>query len=87
MEKHQNIPIIAATTALLPQWCNCTLPCNICRQVFACVLNAFLFQAKEQLISSLKEFVRVNIVLAGEAISESACTKINDGDVVMVYGR
>uniref|UniRef100_H2Z4E0 Translation initiation factor eIF2B subunit delta n=1 Tax=Ciona savignyi TaxID=51511 RepID=H2Z4E0_CIOSA len=43
-------------------------------------------EAKEKLINSFREYVRVNIVLAGKAISESASTKITDGDVVMVYG-
>ncbi|XP_078494607.1 translation initiation factor eIF2B subunit delta-like [Ciona intestinalis] len=43
-------------------------------------------EAKLRLVKSLKEFVHVNIVLAGEAISGYACTKITDGDVVMVFG-
>nr|CAB3241565.1 translation initiation factor eIF-2B subunit delta-like [Phallusia mammillata] len=44
-------------------------------------------EAKSRLVDSLREFVRVNIVLAGKAISDSACTKISDGDVVMIYGN
>ncbi|XP_076803534.1 translation initiation factor eIF2B subunit delta-like [Clavelina lepadiformis] len=43
-------------------------------------------KAKQELISDLQAFVHVNITLAKQAISNSACSKISDGDVVMIYG-
>ncbi len=44
-------------------------------------------QAKASLIESLEKFVRVNIELAGRAISKSALDKIRDGDNVLVFGK
>lgn len=44
-------------------------------------------EAKASLIESLEKFVRVNIELAGRAISKSALDKIRDGDNVLVFGN
>lgn len=43
-------------------------------------------EAKKILCESLDSFIRVNIHLAGEAISKFAGKKIMSGDVVLVYG-
>lgn len=43
-------------------------------------------QAKEKLQSTIDNYLREKIVLAAEAISKSAFEKINDRDVILVYG-
>lgn len=43
-------------------------------------------QAKEKLQSTIDNYLREKIVLAAEAISKSAFEKINDHDVILVYG-
>lgn len=46
----------------------------------------FRQQAKGLLQETIDKYVREKIVLAAEAISKSAFEKINDGDVILVYG-
>lgn len=46
----------------------------------------FWLQAKGVLLDAIAKYVREKIVLAAEAISKSAFEKINDGDVILVYG-
>uniref|UniRef100_A0A8B9TK93 Translation initiation factor eIF2B subunit delta n=1 Tax=Anas platyrhynchos TaxID=8839 RepID=A0A8B9TK93_ANAPL len=43
-------------------------------------------EAKEKLQSTIDNYLREKIVLAAEAISKSAFEKINDRDVILVYG-
>lgn len=43
-------------------------------------------QAKEKLQDAIDKYLREKIVLAAEAISRSAFEKINDNDVILVYG-
>lgn len=43
-------------------------------------------QAKEKLQGTIDNYLREKIVLAAEAISKSAFEKINDNDVILVYG-
>ena len=43
-------------------------------------------QAKEKLQDTIDKYLREKIVLAAEAISRSAFEKINDNDVILVYG-
>lgn len=43
-------------------------------------------QAKEKLQDTIDKYLREKIVLAAEAISRSAFEKINDHDVILVYG-
>ncbi len=45
----------------------------------------FLPQAKEELQNRIKDFVH-KIQIDGKAISEAAAQKIQNGDVLMVYG-
>jgi len=43
-------------------------------------------EAKELLIESIDNFISERVILAGQAISNFAKTKISDGDKVLVYG-
>lgn len=43
-------------------------------------------QAKEKLQDAIDKYLREKILLAAEAISRSAFEKINDKDVILVYG-
>uniref|UniRef100_V9KP99 Translation initiation factor eIF2B subunit delta n=1 Tax=Callorhinchus milii TaxID=7868 RepID=V9KP99_CALMI len=43
-------------------------------------------EAKAKLLNSIDKYVDEKISLAAEAISKSASGKINDGDVILVYG-
>ncbi|XP_072188353.1 translation initiation factor eIF2B subunit delta [Excalfactoria chinensis] len=43
-------------------------------------------EAKEKLQGTIDNYLREKIVLAAEAISKSAFEKINDNDVILVYG-
>lgn len=43
-------------------------------------------QAKEKLQDTIDKYLREKILLAAEAISRSAFEKINDNDVILVYG-
>ncbi|NXX77162.1 EI2BD factor, partial [Urocolius indicus] len=43
-------------------------------------------EAKEKLQDTIDKYLREKIVLAAEAISRSAFEKINDNDVILVYG-
>lgn len=43
-------------------------------------------QAKEKLHDTIDKYLREKIILAAEAISRSAFEKINDNDVILVYG-
>ena len=50
------------------------------------IVTKFNPQAKKDLISSLGNFIKEKILLAGEAISKTyARKKINDGDVILTY--
>ncbi|XP_015270647.1 PREDICTED: translation initiation factor eIF-2B subunit delta [Gekko japonicus] len=74
---------------------------NQCRPLSASMGNAIKFlkkeisglpgsmreeEAKGLLQDTIDKYVREKIVLAAEAISKSAFEKINDGDVILVYG-
>ncbi|XP_077186160.1 translation initiation factor eIF2B subunit delta [Paroedura picta] len=74
---------------------------NQCRPLSASMGNAIKFlkkeisglpgnmreeEAKGVLQDTIDKYVREKIVLAAEAISKSAFEKINDGDVILVYG-
>lgn len=74
---------------------------NQCRPLSASMGNAIKFlkkeisalpgsmreeEAKGVLLDAIAKYVREKIVLAAEAISKSAFEKINDGDVILVYG-
>nr|XP_056708599.1 translation initiation factor eIF-2B subunit delta [Euleptes europaea] len=74
---------------------------NQCRPLSASMGNAIKFlkkeisglpgsmreeEAKRVLQEAIDKYVREKIVLAAEAISKSAFEKINDGDVILVYG-
>ncbi|XP_048386979.1 translation initiation factor eIF-2B subunit delta isoform X3 [Stegostoma tigrinum] len=43
-------------------------------------------EAKETLLNCIDKYVKEKIQLAAKAISKSASEKINDGDVILVYG-
>lgn len=43
-------------------------------------------EAKDVLLLSIDNFIRERIILAGEAISKTAVSKINNGDTIMIYG-
>ncbi|XP_068928187.1 translation initiation factor eIF2B subunit delta [Petaurus breviceps papuanus] len=72
-----------------------------CRPLSASMYNAIKFltkeitamtstqreeEAKSLLRGAMDLYVREKIVLAAQAISRSACEKISDGDVILVYG-
>ncbi|NXR34086.1 EI2BD factor, partial [Zosterops hypoxanthus] len=74
---------------------------NQCRPLSASMGNAIKFlkkeisclpdtlredEAKEKLQDTIDKYLREKIVLAAEAISRSAFEKINDHDVILVYG-
>ncbi|XP_075271271.1 translation initiation factor eIF2B subunit delta [Opisthocomus hoazin] len=74
---------------------------NQCRPLSASMGNAIKFlkkeisclpdtlreeEAKEKLQDTIDKYLREKIVLAAEAISRSAFEKINDNDVILVYG-
>ncbi|XP_078068726.1 translation initiation factor eIF2B subunit delta isoform X1 [Mustelus asterias] len=74
---------------------------NQCRSLSASMGNAIKFikkeisniagnmredEAKEMLLNCIDKYVNEKIHLAAEAISKSASEKINDGDVILVYG-
>ncbi|NXU69061.1 EI2BD factor, partial [Horornis vulcanius] len=74
---------------------------NQCRPLSASMGNAIKFlkkeisclpdtlredEAKEKLQDMIDKYLREKIVLAAEAISRSAFEKINDHDVILVYG-
>ncbi|KAM6123173.1 LOW QUALITY PROTEIN: translation initiation factor eIF2B subunit delta [Pterocles gutturalis] len=73
---------------------------NQCRPLSASMGNAIKFlkkeisclpdtqeeEAKEKLQGTIDSYLREKIVLAAEAISRSAFEKINDNDVILVYG-
>ena len=44
-----------------------------------------IFQAKSRLVEVIHNFLNERIILASKVISENACQKIKDGDVIMVY--
>ena len=44
-----------------------------------------ILQAKAKLLENIEQFVRLKILLSGQAISDSANEKIQDGDVILVY--
>jgi len=46
-----------------------------------------VLQAKKMLIDGIDRFIQEKILLAAKAISEDACLKICDGDVILVYSR
>ncbi|NWQ84735.1 EI2BD factor, partial [Columbina picui] len=50
------------------------------------VVVALSPQAKEKLQDTIDKYLREKILLAAEAISRSAFEKINDNDVILVYG-
>ena len=45
----------------------------------------FCFQAKELLKEAIDDFCRERISLAATAISNEALSKIDDGDVILIY--
>ncbi|NXT03190.1 EI2BD factor, partial [Jacana jacana] len=74
---------------------------NQCRPLSASMGNAIKFlkkeisclpdtlreeEAKEKMQDTIDKYLREKIVLAAEAISRSAFEKINDNDVILVYG-
>ncbi|CAI7934846.1 translation initiation factor eIF-2B subunit delta [Podarcis lilfordi] len=74
---------------------------NQCRPLSASMGNAIKFlkkeisalpasmreeEAKRDLQEAIDRYEREKIVLAAEAISKSALEKINDGDVILIYG-
>ncbi|NWI67039.1 EI2BD factor, partial [Todus mexicanus] len=74
---------------------------NQCRPLSASMGNAIKFlkkeisclpdtlreeEAKEKLQETIDKYLREKILLAAEAISRSAFEKINDNDVILVYG-
>ncbi|XP_040453984.1 translation initiation factor eIF-2B subunit delta isoform X2 [Falco naumanni] len=74
---------------------------NQCRPLSASMGNAIKFlkkeisclpdtlreeEAKEKLQNTIDKYLREKILLAAEAISRSAFEKINDNDVILVYG-
>ncbi|XP_078398451.1 translation initiation factor eIF2B subunit delta isoform X1 [Cetorhinus maximus] len=74
---------------------------NQCRLLSASMGNAIKFikkeisnisrsmredEAKEMLLNCIDKYVNEKIHLAAKAISKSASEKINDGDVILVYG-
>ncbi|XP_075353643.1 translation initiation factor eIF2B subunit delta isoform X3 [Mycteria americana] len=74
---------------------------NQCRPLSASMGNAIKFlkkeisclpdtlreeEAKEKLQDAIDKYLREKILLAAEAISRSAFEKINDNDVILVYG-
>ncbi|XP_053917856.1 translation initiation factor eIF-2B subunit delta isoform X2 [Cuculus canorus] len=74
---------------------------NQCRPLSASMGNAIKFlkkeisslpdtlreeEAKEKLQDTIDKYLREKILLAAEAISRSAFEKINDNDVILVYG-
>ena len=44
-------------------------------------------QAKKELCEAIDSFIRERIIVADDVIAESASERIQDGDVVMTYGR
>lgn len=73
---------------------------NNCRPLSVSMLNAVKFlkheinqmppetdfeQIKEELYDSISNFVKINILIAREAIGKKASYKILDGDVILVY--
>uniref|UniRef100_A0A4X2LS82 Translation initiation factor eIF2B subunit delta n=1 Tax=Vombatus ursinus TaxID=29139 RepID=A0A4X2LS82_VOMUR len=74
---------------------------NQCRPLSASMCNAIKFltkeitavsstqreeEAKSELRAAMDRYVREKIELAAQAISRSACEKISNGDVILVYG-
>jgi len=51
------------------------------------VLCDDMLKAKSVLKNGIDKFIQEKILLAAEAISEDACLKICDGDVILVYSR
>jgi len=51
------------------------------------VLHRNVLQAKQMLKDAIDRFVEEKILLAAKAISEDACLKICDHDVILVYSR
>jgi len=43
-------------------------------------------EAKSELRTAIDRYVQEKIMLAAQAISSFACKKINNGDVILVYG-
>jgi len=46
-----------------------------------------VLQSKKMLKDGVDKFIEEKILLAAKAISEDACLKICDGDVILVYSR
>lgn len=46
----------------------------------------FLLQAKSTLLSCIERYIDEKIILAAKAIAKYSIEKINDGDVILVYG-
>ena len=47
----------------------------------------YMLQSKMMLQDGIDKFIEEKILLAAKAISEDACCKICDGDVILVYSR
>lgn len=45
----------------------------------------FILQAKQQLFDLIDDFMKERILLAAQAISTEASSKISNGDVILVY--
>jgi len=55
--------------------------------VIIVVLCDNVLQAKQMLKDGIDRFIEEKILFAAKAISEDACLKIRDGDVILVYSR
>ncbi|KAL8874435.1 MAG: hypothetical protein Q9174_000228 [Haloplaca sp. 1 TL-2023] len=44
-------------------------------------------KAKQGLCSAIDNFIRERVTVAGQAIASSACSKIQDGDVIMTFAK
>ena len=51
------------------------------------VMHRNVLQAKQMLKDTIDRFIEEKILLAAKAISEDACLKICDDDVILVYSR
>ena len=51
------------------------------------VILCAVLQSKKLLKDGIDRFIEEKILLAAKAISEDACLKICDGDVILVYSR
>lgn len=77
---------LCSQAELSPQSCQAARDGRAQRGKAILYVMALSPQAKEKLQDTIDKYLREKIVLAAEAISRSAFEKINDNDVILVYG-